>query len=199
MARCRCWDAASGQVRHTLAAHTGGARAVAFVGDSLLLTGGADGRIGLWQLPAAQQVATLRGHLGDVFVLRVAPDRQMLASGACDGTVRLWRLPDGAPLQVLRGHRGRVFDVAFAPDQQMLASTGEDGTVRLWRLADGQQVRQFTLGEWELHGCNLWAGWQNLRHCHADWNRFYGYAVAFSPDGRHLLYADGNVVQMVRR
>lgn len=88
-------------MRYTLAAHSGGARAVVFAGDDLLLTGGADGRIRVWQLPAVQPLATLNGHLGDVFVLRVSPDGQVLASGARDGTVRLWRLSDGQQVRQL--------------------------------------------------------------------------------------------------
>jgi tRNA A-37 threonylcarbamoyl transferase component Bud32 len=97
--------------------------------------------------------------------------RTLAAVGdAPDGAVRLWDLDTGQET-TLEGHTGPVRGMAIAPAAPLLASCAEDGTVRLWeRTAGESRARTIDLGRFP----------SGVR------------AVAFTPDGRYLVTANGN-------
>jgi WD40 repeat protein/serine/threonine protein kinase len=85
------WDARSGELQHTLRAHTGDVLAVAFSRDSRwLATAGADTTVRIWDTRSWKLAHTLRGHTGLVMSLAFSPDSQRLASGGRDRTMRVW-------------------------------------------------------------------------------------------------------------
>ncbi|HMA37734.1 MAG TPA: hypothetical protein VKY74_24990 [Chloroflexia bacterium] len=63
----------------------------------MLASGGFDGRVQFWQVPAAQPVGSLSGHTGSVWELVFTPDGHLLASGGQDGTIRLWGVAGEPP------------------------------------------------------------------------------------------------------
>ncbi|RMG14479.1 MAG: hypothetical protein D6731_10230 [Planctomycetota bacterium] len=75
--------------------------ALAFAhGGELLASGGGDGTVRLWRVPAApsredppRALAVFRAGAGDVRALAFAPDDRVLVSGHRDGSVRCWSLP----------------------------------------------------------------------------------------------------------
>ena len=89
----------------------------------------------------------LRGHRGEVNVIRFSPDGKRAATGSDDGTVRLWDTATGQEIVTLKGDttgvRGGppdVESVAFSPDGRLLATAGRDRTARVWDLKTGQEV-----------------------------------------------------------
>ncbi|WP_227255012.1 WD40 repeat domain-containing protein [Frigoriglobus tundricola] len=65
--------------------------ALAFSPDGrLLVAGGADGAVTVWDLAAGRAVRRFAGHRGPVAALSFAPDGHRLASGSADGTALIW-------------------------------------------------------------------------------------------------------------
>lgn len=182
--------------------HPAGVDAVTFARDGrIVVTGGKDGVIRLWDVERKQQMAELRGHGMAVVDLAISPDGSRLLSAGIDGSVRLWDISGStgstatdsatAPgqdreLAVLEGHDGPVFGVAFAPrgpgsndgsrnassdGQPVAASVGRDGNLIVWDLQTRLPVRLIA-----AHDGPAWS-------------------VAWTPDGRFILSAgsDGSV------
>ncbi len=89
----RLIDFATGEVQRVIVAHEGGADAVAFSPDgSLLVTGGRDNALKLWELssPSDQPIVSLNSHEKPVLTIAFHPSGTLIASGSGDNTVRLW-------------------------------------------------------------------------------------------------------------
>lgn len=77
-----------------LRAHTGAVTCVRFAPDGTrALTGGADGRVVLWDVAAGRRAGTVGRHLGAVRGLSVTHDWTRALSCSSDGLLTLWHLP----------------------------------------------------------------------------------------------------------
>lgn len=119
-----------------------------------LVTGGQDGSVRLWNVPAIKAGATTRigidksnklsGHGITVECLAYSRDGKRFASGSWDNTAKLYD-ETGKDIAVLKGHNRGVMAMAFAPDSATLATVSGDhasnvsGEVRLWDTADGKE------------------------------------------------------------
>ncbi|WP_460532869.1 NB-ARC domain-containing protein [Flindersiella endophytica] len=116
--------------------HVGAVTAVAVAGD-LAVSGGEDGIVRVWDLPARRQLRTCRGHTGWIYAVAVPTDRRTIASAGDDGLIRLWRADSAELAGVLFAHTRRVRSVAFGQGD-LLVSGAEDGRVCVW---DTSQLR----------------------------------------------------------
>jgi len=119
-------------------AHDGEVHSVAFSPDgATLASGGADGKIRLWDVKSGQEKTTLDAHPMQVECLAFSPDGKLLASaGEYDPEIRLWDTQSWQPSIILRGHAESagygVFSLAINHPGTLLASGGADKSVRLW-------------------------------------------------------------------
>jgi WD40 repeat protein len=113
--------------------------------------------------------AVVLRHGGFVSAVVFTPDGKELISGSGDGLIRVWDAGAGKELRHLGAHKGGVLALSLARDGRTLASGGADQSARLWDLRAGKELRVLR------------------RERPAPWDVV---AVALSPDGRHLAFAD---------
>lgn len=138
---------------------------------SLIVSGGRDNIVRLWNTSTGDLRGQMLGHTAWVTKVAINNDNRVIASSSQDTTVRLWDALTFAPRAVLNHHSGSVTSVAFSPDGRMLATTGLDGIIWIGESATGKELARLT----NFNG--------------AVWS------VAFSADGRRIATgsADGTI------
>ena len=142
------WSLETGGLRRSLSAHSGGVNALTVSKDGqMLVTGGEDGTVKLWNFAAGLDsgefplLHTLKGHSNAVLSVAITPNSQTIASGSWDSTIKIWDVNTGELRQTLAGHSQMVSALAISPDGQILASGSKDSTVKLWDMATGQLIQ----------------------------------------------------------
>lgn len=155
------FDAATGAVKHTIAAHTGGGMALSWGPGGRFATAGQDGFARVWDAESGAKVADLPG--GAAWVERVAWSRRLdRVATAAGKLVKIWDA-DGTLVRECPGHGGTVAALAWKPGEPVLA-VGAYGGVWLWP-ADAGEARHLA---WK--GSPLCLGW--------------------SPDGRFVAHGN---------
>jgi WD40 repeat protein len=112
---------------------------LAFSPDSqTLATAGEEYTVKIWNVETGQELATLRGHGGDIYAVAFSPDGRWIASAGEDSAVKVWDTRhEFRMIRSLRGHTGVVASLAFAsgPDGLLLVSGSRDHTLKVWDLA----------------------------------------------------------------
>jgi WD40 repeat protein len=195
-----------------LQAHAASVRRVAVSLDGRrALTAGHDGLIRLWDLASQRQLLELRGHTDPaVHAVAFLPGNRA-ASGGKDGVVRIWDLGDGRQLGIWAGQTGEIVDLRVSLDGRFALSCVPQGNAILWNVAAGTVRHRLDVGPKGASSGALSADGRLAATMGADgllrlWDTVTGKekrklekgaegeGVAFSPDGRLLLAAQGNVL-----
>ena len=167
------------------------------------------------QQPGAAQEAKPRpelavqvGHSGAILSVAFAPDGRWFVTGG-DRTARVWDVSTGREIRRLELQH-EVQSVGVSKNGRWLL-TGEGNGVRLWQLATGKEERKFegklaaisSDGRWVVtdswgETVRLWeAETGKLLRTYWDPDSInWINAVAFSPDGRQVLVANGKTARL---
>ncbi|HEY8204049.1 MAG TPA: caspase family protein [Pyrinomonadaceae bacterium] len=160
----------SGSLQQVMAGLAGTLRPMVFSPDGkLLVTGTLDRRIHLWDAESGTLRRTLTAHSGLVKALAFSNDSSRFASAGEDKTIKMWNASNGYLLgRIDQAHSGPILAIALSPDGKLLASSAsKDQVTKLWDTENWILKRTIDSGT--------------------------SYALAFTPDGRHLLTGGSEV------
>ena len=127
------------------------------------------GFVKIYDVSAQEVLFTLDDFEEDTFGIAFSPDNSFLATGwgntwgFAPGGVKLWEVPTGV-LTIEYKYEGlaTIYDLTFNREGNLLATINGEGYVDIWDVENGQEIQHF------------------------QGTGGYGYAVAFSPDGKVL-------------
>lgn len=131
----RLWETETGNPAGVLRTHTEGVRTLCFSPDGVLVSGGADSMLAVWEYDNNQPLMKWRAHEGPVHSVAVSlADRGTAFSIGMDGSIAAWKL-ETAELcgRFPGGDGGGVLALAAHPSHPGVVVTGlEDGGIWLW-------------------------------------------------------------------
>ncbi|KAN0100425.1 WD40-repeat-containing domain protein [Tylopilus felleus] len=152
---------------------------VDWIDDSTFASGGSDRVVHIVSLNGMKPIQTLKGHEGELNMLKCNPSRTRLATCSDDATARIWNIEhvhSEKPIStavVLKGHKRWLTSIKWCPNNQagereLVATASFDCTARLWDSVTGDCLKVFT--------------------DHTN----YVFALSFSPDGSLLASGGGD-------
>ena len=106
--------------------------------EDILVSGGCDRDVRVWNMATGTPVHTLRGHTSTVRCLKMS-DPHTAISGSRDTTLRIWDIAKGVCKHVLVGHQASVRCLEVHGD--LIASGSYDTTARIWSISEGKCLR----------------------------------------------------------
>ncbi|MCE9565461.1 MAG: WD40 repeat domain-containing protein [Planctomycetes bacterium] len=119
--------------------HSGAVTCLAVIPDgSLMVTGGEDKTVRVWEIGSGKQVRSLQGHLGRVTAVATRGDGKQIASASEDGAIRMWDLSTDDEHRALSEASDSLWAVAFSPDGKHVAAAGADKNIRVYNPETGK-------------------------------------------------------------
>jgi GTPase SAR1 family protein len=137
----RIWDVSNGQEIGRSSSHTKFVRAVAWISDQLLASGGEKDEWHIYHTDTNVSQRSSRSGEGWVLSLAASPSGGLFAAGFGSGAIALVDVAKFRAVATLRGHRAWVDGLAWMPDGKQLVSASGDGTIRLWDVTKKKQSR----------------------------------------------------------
>jgi WD40 repeat protein len=160
----------------------------AHVGDfdrqgTLVVTGGRDRAVRVWDARDGRLYATLLGHAGTITGAGFSPDAKRVMSASVDGTIRIWpTLGEGPVLKIDAFAETSVSIAEWSPDgTKVLAGSGKGG-VGVWDARTGARLLSF------VHDKKVWS---------VTWSRDGARLATASEDGTARVWSasDGKLLR----
>jgi WD40 repeat protein len=124
-------------------AHSGGSVVAFSQSGELLASGGWEGTVRLWQMPAGGQVRHWRDHADSVNGIAFLDGDRQLVTGGFDG--KLVRRDVAGQVQQVITTPAPVTHLVADPGKDRVLTGHSDGAVRLWRLGDFSLLQERVL------------------------------------------------------
>jgi WD40 repeat protein len=113
--------------------------------DTIVLTGGCDNEIRVWDLEKEKCMKTIKAHkmvVSCLIKLNWNKNNNTIVSASWDTTIKLWNYETGECLKVLRGHLYFITGLAqLTTKKSTLVSTSLDNTVKIWDIDSGESIK----------------------------------------------------------
>ncbi|OHT02164.1 hypothetical protein TRFO_30880 [Tritrichomonas foetus] len=119
--------------------HTGNIKAISFIPRSeMLISGGSDSNVVLWDVKKCQQVSQLKGHKGRVW--SIATTEKYAATASADSTIRIWDIENQSLSATFSAHTDDVYAVDIDNCGSKVISGGFDRSVIIWDVNAGVPI-----------------------------------------------------------
>ena len=191
-------------------AHYGIVNGVEVAPDGVIVSGGSDNTIRLWDIGGHQTGLIRTKHPAGVMSLAIGAGGRLIASGDMNrGTIRVHDRGTGQEVRRLDTGGDSIGSLKFANEGALLAASGTERNpgggsfVGVWNAQTGQLVRRFQLpwirqsaissdGCWlaaiTRQGVSLWDIAEGTEHTIPSEREIHG--LDFAPDGRTLALGD---------
>ncbi|KAI0166374.1 WD40-repeat-containing domain protein [Xylariaceae sp. FL1272] len=109
--------------------------------EDVLVSGGCDRDVRVWDMTTGACQHTLRGHTSTVRCLKMS-DENTAISGSRDTTLRVWDIRQGVCRNVLVGHQASVRCLEIKGD--IVVSGSYDATAKIWSISEGRCLHTLT-------------------------------------------------------
>ena len=107
---------------------------------NLIVSGGSDGDVCIWNANDRSLVARLKGHRDAVNACTFNASTSLIASASDDRTLRLWDRDDRTRRLAFAAHGHAVSACAFSPDGPYVISGAVDGSLRRWTIPSDESA-----------------------------------------------------------
>jgi WD40 repeat protein len=150
---CCVIEVQSGKLLRTFVGHSKAVTAVTFVTQDIVVSGGLDNTLRVWDPTKKKTIRSLNNHTNAIRDVSLRPDHEglpMVASAGRDRTVRLWQPTIGRMVRFARLNSAPLA-VCWATDGLRLFVSCEDGSVR--------QLDPDTMAEKVIHTADGLRAW----------------------------------------
>lgn len=125
--------------------------------DDIVVTGGADGTVRLYEKQSGVELRRIDAHAASIRRCCLSPSNRTVLTASAEGTAMLWDVATCESLGVLHGHEGEVMDGCWLDDNSIVTG-GNDALLISWHVhLDGGISR-----------CNTFLGHESAVTCVVD-------------------------------
>eukprot|EP00698_Gefionella_okellyi_P007214 TRINITY_DN1752_c0_g1_i1.p1 TRINITY_DN1752_c0_g1~~TRINITY_DN1752_c0_g1_i1.p1 ORF type:complete len:641 (+),score=156.10 TRINITY_DN1752_c0_g1_i1:23-1945(+) len=100
----------------------------------LLVTGGEDKKVNIWQIGKPHAIHSLTGHQSTVECVAFDVQEEVVVAGSQGGTLKLWDLTEGKAVRTMTAHKANCIAVDFHPFGEFFASGAVDAQLKIWDI-----------------------------------------------------------------
>lgn len=112
---------------------------LAFSKNGLLVSGGKDQKVNVWDYKNWRLISTFSEHRNIISTVSCS-QKGVIVSGSYDGTLRISDVNKSEILEEYNVHNGEVLSVSVLPEKNFVASGGLDGIIRVWDILSKQLI-----------------------------------------------------------
>lgn len=136
----RLFDLDTLEEKHKFTAHTLSANIARYSPDgSLILTGGRDAHLNIWDARSYTLIKSIPAHNYAIYDIAFSPDATLFATASRDKTIKIW---DAATFELLvrinkenyEGHANSVDKLLWSSHNNYLVSSGDDRAIMVWQV-----------------------------------------------------------------
>lgn len=140
----RIYDIESGGMTVALSGHKSMVTAACYnKGGDILVTGGADTHVIVWDVVAERGECRLKGHRDGITDIAFLPETCIVSNGLVssskDTLVKIWDLVTQHCVQTIAGHRSEVWSVCVSPCGTRMVTGASDAQIRVWRIIQASE------------------------------------------------------------